>query len=179
MSAQITDKNHEKSIERKSSKHSRRKTTDRRTTLCRMTRQRTTYTTRRRTIHGSNDSIRFVRIYEPTYQLESNNPMDIEYVRRLVIQSTHEVTTWFPKYQPEMAMKVANELSRDIKFRLKILQYDRYRLIVCVNVIQKQYQGICMQMGFLWDREKDLWTSYNLETKTYIVSVVVLGIYQI
>lgn len=119
-----------------------------------------------------------VRIFEPTYQLESKNPFNIEHVKFLLERCTKEnVDEYMPVYKGDVVSKFCKELSQEIRFRIKLQHFDRYRLVVCVNVVEKLYQSMCMQIGFLWDHERDHWTHFRHETKTFIVTIGVFGVY--
>lgn len=119
-----------------------------------------------------------VRIYQPTYRMVSKNPFNVEHVEFVVERCTKEnVSEYMPVYRGDDATKFAKELSQEIRFRIKLQHFDRYRLIIFVNVAEKQYQSVCMQVGFLWDHENDLWTYFRHETKTFIVTVAVFGVY--
>lgn len=119
-----------------------------------------------------------VRVLEPTYQLTSNNPFDVEHVNFLVRNCTlQNIENYFTSYKPVNATQFANELSHEIKLRLKLLHYDRYRIVVVTNVMEKRHQTVCWQIGFLWEHSCDLWTSFRHETPSFIFNVVVLGVY--
>lgn len=119
-----------------------------------------------------------VRIYEPTYRMVSKNPFNVEHVEFVVERCTKEnVSEYMPVYRGDDASKFAKELSQEIRFRIKLLHFDRYRLIIFVNVAEKFYQSVCMQVGYLWDHDLDLWTHFRHETKTFIVTVAVFGVY--
>ena len=82
-----------------------------------------------------------------------------------------------PEYNSIRAQQVAESLANDIKFRLKLQQFDRFRMLVIVNVAEKQKQTVAWKMGFLWDVESDQWTSFQYETNSYVLKVVVFGVY--
>lgn len=140
-------------------------------------RSRNRYTLRNRgqSVH---QQLANVRIYQPTYRMESKNPFNIEHVEFVVERCTKEnVEEYMPVYKGDDATKFAKELSQEIRFRIKLQHFDRYRLIIVVSVVEKQYQSVCMQVGFLWDHERDLWMHFRHETKTYFVTVAVFGVY--
>lgn len=118
------------------------------------------------------------RRFEPTYRLESQNAIDIEHVNFLVRMCTlRSIDDHFPKYNADSATTFADELGREIRMRLKLLHYDRYRIVVVVNVVEKLRQSINSKIGFLWEHETDLWTTFRHETPTFIVNVIVCGFY--
>lgn len=160
----------EKSLKRKSSAKSLqfRRTTNR---------ARSQYT-----IHGRLDlSTSDVRqLYLPTYRLESQRPFNLDHMNFIVmntvkwaINEPHMMT----EFDSESAMKCCETISNQIKFRIKLHQYDRYRIIVIVNIYENQSQGIFWKMGFLWDTESDQWVSYQYDSKTFTVTVTLMVVY--
>lgn len=119
-----------------------------------------------------------IRLYEPTYRLESQNPFDIEHVNFLVRNCTlQNIENYFKKYNAMNATQFSNELSHEIKMRIKLLNYDRYRIIVIVNVVEKCHQTVNWQIGLFWQNSHDLWTSFRHETPSFHINVIALGIY--
>lgn len=118
------------------------------------------------------------RIYEPTYQLTSNCPANFDHIRIIIRKCIDQgVEFLMPIYDPEKVSKFVKNVSNDIKFRIKIQNFDRMRTVVIVNVMEKKEQSISWQMGTLFDSNSDGWTSVEFETPTYIVSAIVACIY--
>lgn len=119
------------------------------------------------------------RIYQPTYRCEPRIPLDMEHIRFIikVCVTNHVMAANMDSYQSSSAMQFCDDLAYEIRIRIKVLRFDRFRLIVLVNLLEKQQQGACWKMAFLWDKKFDQWTSYQYETKTYILNVVVLNVY--
>lgn len=142
----------------------------------RATARQSRYTIHGRLIRGgSGDRIK----YEPTYRMTSQKPMNFAHVD-FIIKNSVRAALQHPrdlKYNSAQAMKLCDELTKEIHFRIKLMQYDRYKVIVLVNVFEKLMQGIHWKMGFIWDTESDQWTSYQQDANEFTVSVVVLGVY--
>lgn len=81
------------------------------------------------------------------------------------------------KYDADNATKFIDELSKDIKTRIKLPNYDRYRIVVVVNVFEKVNQSMNWKINFLWEPDRDLWTFFRHETNTFVITVIVCGIY--
>lgn len=114
---------------------------------------------------------------QPTCQLQSKNPIDIEYVQYLVKRCTLHNLQNFVNYDPEKAAEIAEELGRDIRTRIKLLNYDRYKIIVTVNIVEKAHQSLHWKIGFLWEHECDLWTYFQHEAQSYVLTAIVCGVY--
>lgn len=118
------------------------------------------------------------RIYEPTYQLVSHNPVNFDHVnviiRNCVMQDINYV---MPTYDALNVMRIIRNICNDIKFRIQIQNFDRYRAVVIVNVVEKSDQGMNWQVGTLFDSTSDGWSTFQYETPTYFVTVIVACIY--
>lgn len=114
---------------------------------------------------------------QPTYQLQSKSAIDIEYMQYLVKRCTLYNVQNFVNYNPEKATEFAQELGRDIRSRIKLLNYDRYKIIVTVNIVEKAYQSLHWKIGFLWEHNCDLWTYFKHEAQSYVLTAIVCGVY--
>lgn len=118
------------------------------------------------------------RIYEPTYQLESKTKIIFDHIQ-LIIRNClmQEVEFSMPTYDRALVMRFVKDVAGDIKFRIQIQNFDRFRTVVIVNTVEKGHQGFSWQVGTLMDPNNDKWTSYRFETPTYIVSIFVACVY--
>lgn len=135
----------------------------------------------RYTIHGRLDRSGSAdeQLYMPTYRMESQRPFNLEHMNFIVVNSVRSAIRdpLMATYDPARAMKCCENIANEIRFRIKMHQYDRYRIIVLVNIFEKWNQGIHCKMGFLWDTQADQWLSHQQETKHFTVTAVVLAVY--
>ncbi|EDV96472.1 dynein light chain Tctex-type 5-like [Drosophila grimshawi] len=115
--------------------------------------------------------------YAPTYRLEPKNPLKHERLEIIVKAEMNkhygDDYTFHPKYSLHMAAQVAE----DIKSRIKLLNFDRYRYIVLINVGEYLMQGLYSMANFLWDAEKDGYVNYNIQTTKFFAVCTVFYIY--
>lgn len=76
-----------------------------------------------------------------------------------------------PVYDSDIVMQFVRSVCNDIKFRIQIQNFDRFRAVVVVNVTEKAHQGLNWQVGTLLDSTTDGWTTIQHETATYIATV--------
>lgn len=119
------------------------------------------------------------RIYEPNYQLQSNNPTNFDHIQVIIRNClAQEIEHFMPVYDAAKCAAFVRNVSNDIKFRIQIQNFNRYRSIVIVNVTEEAQQGINWQVGTLFDStQSDGWTCYEHKTATYIVTVFVASVY--
>ncbi|KAJ2948572.1 hypothetical protein O0L34_g7825 [Tuta absoluta] len=117
-----------------------------------------------------------VRIYQPTYQLWPKKPFDVAKVEKILkqmVDSELEEVEYSDKTAPELCVSLAENIRNTVKEE----NYDRYRIIVAVNIGQKRQQGVHMFHSFLWDPERDSFASHAYENCHLFAIVVVYGIY--
>lgn len=119
-------------------------------------------------------------IYMPTYRMASQRPINIEHITFVMKNTVLSMLNQDPLmavYGAERAMRCCKYMTNEIRFRLKLLRYDRYRFVVLVNIVEKRCQATHWQMGFLWDIDTDQWTSFQHDMQTYTITVIVLAVY--
>lgn len=119
------------------------------------------------------------RVYQPTFRLVSQRPLDLERLYRITKYTvdTSVARGALEQYRPQRANRFCQSLAREIQKRIRYEDFDRFRFVVLITKMEKANQSGDSKMGFLWDAENDRWTSYQFETREYIINAVVLGIY--
>lgn len=139
----------------------------------------------RRSTLGRRMSRRFTRksiaiptVFEPTYQLESFSTINFDHVNEIIRNCViWSIPDNMPVYDCIKAAEFTQTLSKEIQARLKLQFYNRYRIVVVVNIFEKKWQQIQWKMMFLWDSENDQWTTFQHEANTFIVNVLVAFVY--
>lgn len=115
--------------------------------------------------------------YMPTYRLESKKPFDQHECGDL-LKEIIEGSDWSGfKYSDANAEKASNDLSDKILQRLKAYKFDRYKIIVCVRVIENLHQSLSEEAKFWWEAENDFCVNYKYELSQIFVVATVYGIY--
>ncbi|XP_015608075.1 tctex1 domain-containing protein 1-A isoform X2 [Cephus cinctus] len=114
--------------------------------------------------------------YQNTYRLESYNPFKIEPVDKIVemVMTNHLEDA---VYDATEAPKICSEISSEIRKRILKLEFDRYKIVVIVTLIEKSSQSLESSMGFIWDVQRDNYSTYTLETQTFYAYCCVFGVY--
>lgn len=119
------------------------------------------------------------RRYEPTYRLESKNPFHVEHVFNLIKFAVEDffISPNFQDYSPKKSVRFIQRLSYKINYLLLQQNYDRFRHIVLVTIIENQLQSFVSRAGFLWSKNVDNWTTYTVQQPTYLLNVTCFGVY--
>ncbi|XP_030387668.1 tctex1 domain-containing protein 1 [Scaptodrosophila lebanonensis] len=115
--------------------------------------------------------------YMPNYRLEPKNPLKKEWLeiamKDVMNKNYHNEYMFHPKH----SLHLAAQVSEEIKNRIKLMNYDRYRYIVLVTVGENLMQGLYAMVNFLWDAEKDGFVSHTIETPRFFALCTVYYIY--
>ncbi|XP_034180490.1 dynein light chain Tctex-type protein 2 [Osmia lignaria lignaria] len=114
--------------------------------------------------------------YQNTYRLEAYNPFKVDpvdkIVQMLMIAKLEDIS-----YDAVEGPKICESVATDIRERIKKLNFDRYKIVVNVTIVEKASQSICTSMGFLWDAERDNYSTFTYEARTFHAYCCVFGLY--
>nr|XP_023020609.1 tctex1 domain-containing protein 1-B-like [Leptinotarsa decemlineata] len=116
-------------------------------------------------ISGEVSEKKMVR-YANTYKMEAENPFnpeEVDKILRKVMEEALENLT----YDVEKCNKQAKWASASIRYRVKRMNFDRYKIVCLVTIGEKHSQDILATCKFLWDAEKDGYAAFALEN-TYV-----------
>ncbi|EDW32121.1 GL10607 [Drosophila persimilis] len=115
--------------------------------------------------------------FMPTYRLEPKNPLNKERVEIIMkaVMNKHYNDEYM--FHPKHSLHMAAQISEEIKNRIKLMNYDRYRYIVLVTVGECLMQGLYSMVNFLWDAEKDGFVTYKVEQPSYYAICTTFYIY--
>ncbi|NXH93256.1 TC1D3 protein, partial [Pachycephala philippinensis] len=68
-------------------------------------------------------------------------------------------------------------ISEEILKAVKRLDYDRYKYVVSVLIVEKANQAMIVASRCLWDDQRDTWASAKCETDTFIALALVMACY--
>ncbi|XP_014471578.1 PREDICTED: tctex1 domain-containing protein 1-like [Dinoponera quadriceps] len=139
--------------------------------------------------------------YHNTYRTEPRNPFKIDQVDKIVksvMNNRLEELT----YDDAECVKLCGDIAAEIRRRVKKLNFNRYSLIaqreremfvmlgsrftvvtsrhkivVVVTIIEKVSQSLETTIGYLWDSEKDNYSVFSFEGRTFHAHCCVFGLY--
>lgn len=114
--------------------------------------------------------------FQPTYRLKSSNPFNRERCENIINRLMSKFIETY-KYTAKSAQIHCQNISQEINRRLKLCNYDRYRLICVVTIGEKSQQSCKCVAKFLWDPETDTYTNITYESSTCFVTVTVFALY--
>ncbi|XP_046986818.1 dynein light chain Tctex-type 5-B-like [Schistocerca americana] len=111
-----------------------------------------------------------------TYQLAPRRPFNIEQVIKILheVMETHLSTV---KYEPAACPQLCAHITRNVREKVKAMNFDRYKIVVTCSIFQKENQGLHVGLRCLWDPQHDNYVSESYETTQFIALTCVYGIY--
>lgn len=119
-------------------------------------------------------------LYAPTYRLFSQIPINLEQLNELLPYIVHRAidSQAIKKYQSAHQMnRFCQKLANDLQFSVRRFEFDRYRFIALVTVLERANLSLISKMGFIWDAQQDQWASYQYQTENLFINACILGVY--
>ncbi|KFV60501.1 Tctex1 domain-containing protein 3, partial [Tyto alba] len=114
--------------------------------------------------------------YANTYRLESHNKFR-DYLVRDKVQEILTNKLQQAKYDGDSSPSLCVSLSDEILKAVKEFNFDRYKYVVLVLIVEKTGQAINVASRCVWDDQRDTWVSAKCETETFIALALVMACY--
>ncbi|KAG5325365.1 TC1D3 protein, partial [Pseudoatta argentina] len=114
--------------------------------------------------------------YQNSYRMQSQNPFKIDLVEKIV-KSVMNNRLDEVAYDDAEATKLCGDIAAEIRRRVKKLNFDRHKITVTVTIIEKASQSVKTTLGFLWDSERDKYSAFSFEGRTFHAQCSVFSIY--
>ncbi|XP_055611393.1 dynein light chain Tctex-type protein 2B-like [Uranotaenia lowii] len=103
---------------------------------------------------------------EGTYVKSPINEETIRSIMQRVIERQFKADGEGEKYvyDPANNLKMSETLAKQIRDRIKNLQYPRYRVVSFVTVVEKKQQGLSYKMKYILDPNLDNFVRFYYET---------------
>ncbi|XP_035738984.1 tctex1 domain-containing protein 1-like [Vespa mandarinia] len=115
--------------------------------------------------------------YQNTYRLEPFRSFCVETVDNIVSTVMENKLSLFSFYQSDNASKLSMEISNDVFKAINKRDYDRYKIVVQVTIIQRMGQSVHSAFQCLWDVERDNYSYYVFENSHIYAWCCVFGLY--
>ncbi|NXG59835.1 TC1D3 protein, partial [Hemiprocne comata] len=81
------------------------------------------------------------------------------------------------KYNGVSSPSLCASMSEEILKAVKELDFDRYKYVVSVLIVEKAGQAMNVASRCVWDVQRDSWVSAKCETETFIALALVMACY--
>uniref|UniRef100_A0A1B6H6U0 Uncharacterized protein n=2 Tax=Homalodisca liturata TaxID=320908 RepID=A0A1B6H6U0_9HEMI len=111
-----------------------------------------------------------------TYRLEAKRPFNAESVRPLLREIlTRDLAE--AHYEPNNISKLGVNIAGEIRSKVKQLNFDRYKIVCLVQIVEKHQQSVLSTAKFLWDADRDRYAVFSLNNAHLAAMACVFGIY--
>ncbi|KFQ28025.1 Tctex1 domain-containing protein 3, partial [Mesitornis unicolor] len=81
------------------------------------------------------------------------------------------------KYDEASSPSLCASISEEILKAVKDLDFDRFKYVVSVLIVEKAGQAMNVASRWVWDTQRDGWVSAKCETETFIALALVMACY--
>ncbi|ESO94498.1 hypothetical protein LOTGIDRAFT_118384 [Lottia gigantea] len=113
---------------------------------------------------------------EPTYRMEPHRKFDPCKVEEIVKEVLEDRLQTF-KYNPKFSANFSKIISDEIKDKVKMLNFDRYKIVANVVIGQKRDVCVLVTSRCAWDDKLDNYVSYTFQNQHIFCTANVFGIY--
>ena len=114
---------------------------------------------------------------EPTYRMEPKKPFSKHLVEKVIKDILEDRLENFV-YNPKFSATMIKVLSEEIKERVKLYCFDRYKIVVVVTLAQRNQQGLMISSRCNWDKKNDNFACYTFSNTHIVCSASVFGAYR-
>ncbi|XP_023290823.1 tctex1 domain-containing protein 3 [Orussus abietinus] len=115
--------------------------------------------------------------YQNSYRLEPYRRFEPEAVDKILRDVMEKKLPILTTYQHQLVTRLAAEISTEVLRAISRKDYDRCKVIVQVNIMQRQFQSAHVAFKCLWDVERDNYSYYVYESHAVYAWVCVFGLY--
>ncbi|XP_039303576.1 dynein light chain Tctex-type protein 2B [Solenopsis invicta] len=115
--------------------------------------------------------------YQNTFRLEPFRAFHAATVDKIVRDVMEIKLSAITSYQPDQTSKLCLEIASDVLKAVGKKDYDRYKIVTQVYIIQRFQQSIHAAFQCLWDVERDNYSYHVLENNHIYAWCCVFGVY--
>ncbi|KAG5343878.1 TC1D1 protein, partial [Acromyrmex heyeri] len=115
--------------------------------------------------------------YQNTYRLESYKAFHAVAVDQIIRDVMEIKLSTITSYQPDQTSKLCLEIASDVLKAVYKKDYDRYKIVTQVYIIQRFQQSMNTAFQCLWDVERDNYSYHVFENNHIYAWCCVFGIY--
>lgn len=114
---------------------------------------------------------------EPTYRMEPKRSFNSGLVEKCIKDILEDRLENF-QYNPKFSANIIKVLSEEIKDRVKVFCFDRYKIVCIVTLAQRNDQGLMLGSRSSWDKKNDNYACYTFMNPHIVCTATVYGIYR-
>ncbi|XP_041359291.1 dynein light chain Tctex-type protein 2B-like [Gigantopelta aegis] len=114
--------------------------------------------------------------YEATYRMEPNVTFSPPSVKRIIVETLKDLLE-DQEYDPMSCSSMCRSVGEEVKDRVKLLGYDRYKIVVMVVIGEKKDQGVMVTSRCAWYTKFDNFAEGAYQNKHLFCSTQVFGLY--
>ncbi|XP_076224452.1 dynein light chain Tctex-type 5 [Nomia melanderi] len=126
--------------------------------------------------HKRGDRLKIPK-YQNTYRLESFRSFNVQAVDELLMETMENKLCAVTTYDPIQSARLCLDIGADLQRAISKKDYDRYKIVAQVSIVQRLDQCIHASFQCLWDLERDNYSYYVFENNHIYAWCCVFGLY--
>ncbi|XP_069127392.1 dynein light chain Tctex-type 5-like [Argopecten irradians] len=115
---------------------------------------------------------------EPTYRMEPKEALKFNVAQvETIVNKVLSDRLGDIKYSPLVCSNISRLITEEIKDRVKMLKFDRYKIIVIVFIGENKDQGIQISSRCAWDDKVDTFANCTYQNSAIYATATVYGVY--
>ena len=113
----------------------------------------------------------------PTFQLHPTSVFDCACVRRAIHDVIKPRLEHLSRYSRDKCAILCKLLAQEVKDEVKRLEFDRYKLVCLVTLVERRAQGVCEGSRCVGDVSIDNHVIVTWQNEYIVCTVTVFGFY--
>nr|XP_028579795.1 tctex1 domain-containing protein 3 [Podarcis muralis] len=114
--------------------------------------------------------------YANTYRMEPYRKCEAHVIRKKAEEILKSKLQDF-KYAGQNGSMICISLTEDLLAAVKDLNYDRYKYVVQVFLVEKTGQSLNIASRWVWDVARDTWVQAQHETEDFVIVALIIACY--
>ncbi|XP_053238426.1 dynein light chain Tctex-type protein 2 [Podarcis raffonei] len=114
--------------------------------------------------------------YANTYRMEPYRKCEAHVIRKKAEEILKSKLQDF-KYAGQNGSTICINLTEDLLAAVKDLNYDRYKYVVQVFLVEKTGQSVNIASRWVWDVARDTWVQAQHETEDFVIIALIIACY--
>ncbi|CAI6344423.1 unnamed protein product [Macrosiphum euphorbiae] len=115
--------------------------------------------------------------YENTYRMDSKKPFDERLAKVVLKTEIENHLNDETKYDQNEAIQTCINISLNVRNKIRDMDFDRYKIVCIVGIVEKKSQGVLSEVKFLRDISRDKYVKTKFENNFLVATIVVGAFY--
>uniref|UniRef100_A0A8D9E5X3 Tctex1 domain-containing protein 1 n=1 Tax=Cacopsylla melanoneura TaxID=428564 RepID=A0A8D9E5X3_9HEMI len=107
-----------------------------------------------------------------TYRMESLNKFQPDRVEKIIKEVVNAHLNETTPYEPGWAKEISKEMTTEIRDKVRQLEFERYKLVCLVDIVQKSNLDMVSCASFLWNADHDRYAGFTFHNNQLVCAAL-------